>query len=307
MKNRLKKLALIAVLLPGLMFLSAVALARMTNGPSVRDLTVQTTTHPEFAESTDRWPVKATDTFRVISLNIAHGRRTRFHQALIRKKTIRRHLTDIAELLDREQAHIVALQECDGDALWSGSTHQASFLAEDGLFPFFVHGRHVKGMKLDYGTALLSKFQLGHAASVTFRPTPPTFSKGFVIATVIIPLADSVREVDVVSVHLDFSRRTNRSEQVERMIKELAGHDRPLIVTGDLNSEWNWKDSAVQRLVKGLKLKAFEPRDAMPTSLATGHRLDWILISGDMDFVRYEVLPDRVSDHQPLLAELRFR
>jgi endonuclease/exonuclease/phosphatase (EEP) superfamily protein YafD len=59
--------------------------------------------------------------------------------------------------------------------------------------------------------------------------------------------------------------------------------------------------------VKGLQLKAFEPRDTMPTFLATGHRLDWILISGDMDFVRYEVLPDRVSDHQPLLAELSFR
>ena len=202
---------------------------------------------------------------------------------------------------------MVGLQECDGEALWSGNTHQASFLAEDGLFPFFVHGRHVKGMKLDYGTALLSEFQLHRAASVTFRPTPPTFSKGFVISTARIPLRGVFREVDVISVHLDFSRRRHRSHQVERLILELADRTRPLIVMGDFNCEWDWKDSAVQRLVNGLKLEAFDPLTETPTFLSTGHRLDWILISDDLEFVRYEVLPDRVSDHQPVLAELRLR
>jgi hypothetical protein len=126
MKKRLKKLALIAVLLPGLMFLSAVALARMTNGPTVRDLKIQTIQETPSVPPTDR---DALDTFRVISLNIVHGRRTRLHQALVRNKTIRRNLADIAELLAREQAHIVALQKCDGEALWSGNTHQASSLA----------------------------------------------------------------------------------------------------------------------------------------------------------------------------------
>lgn len=293
---------MISVLLPGLMFLSAVALARMTNGPTVRDLNIQTI--QKSAQPTGR---DAPDTFHVISLNIAHGRRTRLHQALVRNETIRRNLVDIAEMLAREQAHLVALQECDGEAIWSGNTHQASFLAEDGLFPFFVLGRHVKGMKLDYGTALLSEFPLHRAASVTFRPTPPTFSKGFVIATARIPFGETFRDVDVVSVHLDFSRKRHRRRQVERLILELAGRPRPLIVMGDFNCEWDWKDSAVQRLVNGLKLEAFNPLTETPTFLTTGHRLDWILISDDLEFVRYEVLPDRVSDHQPVLAELRFR
>ena len=36
-------------------------------------------------------------------------------------------------------------------------------------------------------------------------------------------------------------------------------------------------------------------------------RLDWILISEELEFVSYQVLPDIVSDHLPLIVEIRQR
>jgi len=34
-------------------------------------------------------------------------------------------------------------------------------------------------------------------------------------------------------------------------------------------------------------------------------RLDWILVSEELDFVRYVTLPDRLSDHLGVVAEVR--
>jgi endonuclease/exonuclease/phosphatase family metal-dependent hydrolase len=36
-------------------------------------------------------------------------------------------------------------------------------------------------------------------------------------------------------------------------------------------------------------------------------RLDWILISEELDFAAYETLPDRLSDHLAVVADLRVR
>ncbi len=36
-------------------------------------------------------------------------------------------------------------------------------------------------------------------------------------------------------------------------------------------------------------------------------RLDWILISPQLAFVSYEVLPDTLSDHRGVVSEIRMR
>ena len=74
---------------------------------------------------------------------------------------------------------------------------------------------------------------------------------------------------------------------------------------GDLNSEWQLQNSSVQFLSQELALSAYSPeRTDLDTFPAFGERLDWILISPELQFRSYRVLPDVVSDHRGVVAEL---
>ena len=42
--------------------------------------------------------------------------------------------------------------------------------------------------------------------------------------------------------------------------------------------------------------------DDLATYPSSGRRLDWVLISEDLEFLRHEVLPQVVSDHQAVAA-----
>ncbi|MGH7338345.1 MAG: endonuclease/exonuclease/phosphatase family protein, partial [Myxococcota bacterium] len=57
---------------------------------------------------------------RLLTLNVAHARRQARHQALLAEPALRRNLQAIAQVLRREAADVVALQEADGPSAWSG-------------------------------------------------------------------------------------------------------------------------------------------------------------------------------------------
>ncbi|MHC4333503.1 MAG: endonuclease/exonuclease/phosphatase family protein [Planctomycetota bacterium] len=217
---------------------------------------------------------------KVMTLNVAHGRGDGPNQVLQKGKAIKMNLDQIGAVL-------------------------SSYLAEKAGFAYSVRAEHVKGMNISYGTGLLSTPALREPLSVTFDPSPPTFSKGFTVATVDWP-GEPNMEVDVVSVHLDFSRKSVRARQVEDMIERLSSRGRPLIVMGDFNSEWRSSKSAVRALAERFNLKAYQPASPrMDTFPLLGMRMDWVLISADLEFVTYQVLPDVISDHYAVLCEVR--
>ena len=78
---------------------------------------------------------------------------------------------------------------------------------------------------------------------------------------------------------------------------------------GDLNSHWEQKSSHVRSLADALDLQAFLPeQNGLGTYKgAMGKRLDWILISQELAFEAYEVLPDIVADHLAVFAEISYR
>jgi endonuclease/exonuclease/phosphatase (EEP) superfamily protein YafD len=51
-------------------------------------------------------------------------------------------------------------------------------------------------------------------------------------------------------------------------------------------------------------LRAFTPTSAEFGTYRRTKRLDWILISEELEFIDYVVLPDIVSDHRALLARI---
>jgi len=255
----------------------------------------------------DLAPAAATERpgrFRVMTLNLAHGRSSGLHQALHGREAILRNLDAVAELLRRERANVVALQEADGPSAWSGMLDHVAHIATRAHYPWSLRGTHVEGPRLTFGTGLVALLEPADALSVTFPPSPPTFSKGFVVAS--FPWdAFAIGRIDVASVHLDFGRESVRRAQVEELIVELGARKSPLVVMGDFNCDWTEEDAPLRRLARGLRLRPYRSDEIGPATFPTrGTRIDWILISSDLEFAEYRTLPDEVSDHLAVVADL---
>jgi len=225
---------------------------------------------------------------------------------LVTGKKTRRNLEDIADLLVRVDAHVIGLQEADAPSGWSGGFDHVEFLAEAAGYPCFEHGHHADSWLYTFGSALLSRFTLTNAESHSFKPSPPTTTKGFVRADVQwnAGTETSAGPVTVISVHLDFSRRKVREAQIAEMKEALAGVETPFVILGDFNADWQTAESIVRGLAEEYDLRAFDPLADGLGTYKKRRRFDWILLSKQLDFVTYEVLPDIVSDHLAIVAEI---
>jgi endonuclease/exonuclease/phosphatase family metal-dependent hydrolase len=144
----------------------------------------------------------------------------------------------------------------------------------------------------------------------TFSPTPPTFNKGFLLSNINWTQnteAGSVVPVDIISVHLDFSRHRVREEQIAEMSQALSNRNNPAVILGDFNSEWFAEESVIKRLAESNTLSVYKPHADDLHTYNSGYRYDWILISKDLEFVSYKVLPDIISDHLAVLAEIKLK
>ena len=304
-RKKLKRLAAAALLLLLLLILAvgaAYAVTYFLRGERESQPRISRTSHSASAAPSAR------RTLKVMALNLAHGRRDGAHQLLQSAATISSNLDEVARVLSRVSPDVVGLQEADGASFWSGGFDHVDYLAERSNFLYFARAEHVKGPKLSYGTALLSTLPLEKARSVTFAPSPPTPSKGFLVATLGWPVATGgTRKVDVVSVHLDFSRQSVRERQVDEIIQKMSPRQRPLIVAGDFNCAWTSEESTLRTLARKLDLKTFRPEAPdLNTFPSSPRRLDWILISDELEFRTCEVLPDILSDHLAVVAEIAF-
>ena len=241
----------------------------------------------------------------VSTLNIAHGRGPSLNQMLIGTQQIKRNLDAAGRLLVSEGVSVVALQELDVDSLWAGRFNHAARLMEATKLNCAVLGLHAETWLYRFGTGLLSELQLTEPRAISFEPTPPTTTKGFVSATLLWRHGDEIRPVRLVSVHLDFSRKGARRRQLADIIEAVNRSPIPIILMGDFNEQWRPDDSVVRRLTEEAGMTAYQPQSDRLASYKTS-RLDWILISKELEFVTYRTLQDEVSDHRLVVAELRW-
>jgi endonuclease/exonuclease/phosphatase family metal-dependent hydrolase len=243
-------------------------------------------------------------TMRIMTLNLAHGRKDKAHQVLQSTEMIRGNLEDVATVIRRENPALVAMQEADGPCAWSGNFDHVQYLAYKSNYAYSLRGEHIKYVGHSYGTALLSQLPLFNTDSIRFDPSGATPRKGFVVATFKWP-HPPYPQVDVISLHLDFALRNVRRRQVELLVNTVIRRHRPVIIMGDFNAQWRSSESTLNYLVHRLNLRVHRPGD---TSLAsyrsTKRRLDWIFVSRNIHFADYEVLPDVLSDHKSLAANL---
>lgn len=274
-------------------------LVACTTGPSKEHLLVQ---------SAAAEPVFSGKTLKVMTLNIAHGRKDGLNQLLLADGVIHSNLQDIAAVLNRTGPDIVALQEADGPSRWSGNFDHVAELAEQTDFPAYLRSSHASGRLFSYGTALLSRKPFTDTLHHIFQASPPTLNKGFTLGQIAWqPNRDSKDSLflDIVSVHLDFSRKKVREQQIAEIGEILSKRQNPLVILGDFNSDWFSEEPVVRRLVESGRLQVYQPEAKdLATYYTSGRRLDWILVSEELEFKSYRVLPDILSDHAAVVAEI---
>jgi len=254
---------------------------------------------------------------RLLTLNVAHGRKLATHQALLSPLTVRRNLEEIGALLRESRADVVALQEADGPSAWSGNFDHVELLKQ-----LCEHAACFRGVHNDFnlgraslasGTALISRFPLKSPHSLRFGSSWRD-TKGFVLATVGVEAWGGV-ELDIVSLHLEPFNPVIRRQQVRQLTDALrerraqSGENqmrRPLVVLGDFNCSWSDEARQLRPLARELGLRAYQPHRRAPTypSRRPWRRLDWILVSAELEFAGYRTLPNPVSDHLGVIAEL---
>ena len=61
----------------------------------------------------------------IATLNIAHARKDARNQLFVRGERFRANLLELAALMDRAEADVIALQEADAPSRWSGPKRSA--------------------------------------------------------------------------------------------------------------------------------------------------------------------------------------
>jgi len=244
-------------------------------------------------------------TIKVLTLNVAHARKHWLQQLTRQKNPVEKNLMAISKVFLREKADVIAMQEVDSSSRGPAHFDHVAYLAHHAKYPNLVKGKHGKRMFVTYGTALISKFALHRSRSFKFYRTPLRFPKGFVVSTIHVP-GDPVLEIDLVSLHLEPIRKTIRLQQVMELVGLLKYDNNPIIIMGDFNCSWAYRDSTLHSLVDLLDLKAHKPNHrGFITFPQFKKRYDWILISQELSFKSYRVLDDHLSDHLAVVAEVQ--
>lgn len=274
-------------------------------------LTACSATQPEVItqiQTATQAPAYTTKTLKLMTLNLAHGRKDSMNQLFLTKAEIRNNLEDIAALLNRLGIDIVALQEADAASRWSGNFDHVALFAQQAGFAAKIHTTHASSWLFSYGTALLSRLPFTASLQHTFQPSPPTLNKGFTLGQIAWSPSDNADKsilLDIVSVHLDFSRKSVRERQTAELKNTISDRGHPMIILGDFNSDWFADEKVIRALTEKNRFHVYRPeaRD-LGTYNSSNRRLDWILISKQLEFKSLTILPEIVSDHFAVVAEI---
>lgn len=250
--------------------------------------------------------------FRLVTLNIAHGRGLNPIQGTTTAERLRRNLRRIAALLRRINPDVVALQEIDQSSVWAGNFDQLDYLlghTELKYSVFGVHNRREGRLNLAYGNAILSRYPIVSSETVAFG-NRPIGEKGFIFAEVDIPGG----HLPLVNLHLHYRSRAKRFDQLKQLIDFLrdkrdahaAEWDMLPIVCGDFNTPQGKADvtTALQEHLESLAHYTLHPRRGRTfPSLLPVRLLDFVYLPPRARRPKSRVLRSLVSDHRPVLVD----
>lgn len=269
-------------------------------------------------------------TLRVLSYNIAHGRgaevsghwTTNWQSRAVVEERLER----IAAFLRAEDADVVVLNEVDFSCFWNGHLDQAEFLRQRAGYTHLVRQPNVDMralfLELRFGNAILSKYPILKAerlrcAGYSSVETALAGHKETCIAWIGLGKGRAVR---VAAVHWEPRAREIRQESARALVAALESEDTPLIAAGDFNCTRypfpGSKKAADGRTCLDLYLQesggVTRPESTPRPEEMTFHALnpmrviDWIVIPRGWRFLAQRVLTPKLSDHRPVVADLRW-
>ena len=213
----------------------------------------------------------------------------------------------IADLIKREQADIVALQEVDkGVQRTARRDCPAELAALTGMTCVFSNNFHFQGG--EYGNAVLTRFPIKRWTNRHYQMLRPGEQRGLLQ----VELDVHGRELVFLNTHIDYrpdddERLLNAAEMLE-VIQAYRGQ--PIILCGDFNdtpgSRTHQKLAqafadtwAAAGTADGFTIPAEQPRK----------RIDyiWLAKESPIDVLRLWVPQSEASDHLPVVGEFRLR
>lgn len=279
-----------------------------------------------FSTALDSAATEQPESLRIACFNIAHGRGlTSSNWEGGDRKTRRGRLAEIFELLDELDADIVVLNEVDFDASWSGHVNQAELLAMHSGYPYRVEQTNldfrVLGWTWRFGNAVLSKYPITNAQLIDL----PGYSawESILVGKKRAALCEvrvGERTLRVMAAHLSHRSESVRVQSAEMIVKLATAGNASTIVAGDLNSTppdypQSESDEAGRNAIVVLDESELFRRE--PATLPLRNELltfpaeqptrviDWVLIPRAWQFVDYRAVPTTLSDHRPVVAEIR--
>ena len=152
-----------------------------------------------------------------------------------------------------------------------------------------------------YGTAILSKFPIVSSRN-TLLPRPEGGEQRGLLEAVIRANKTRVR---IANTHLQHTSATERSAQVARILELLEAADEPTVLVGDLNAtpEAAELQPLFTRFDDAWPLGGQGDGFTIPAE-APDRRIDYVLVTPEIDVRSAEVRSTLASDHLPVTAKL---
>jgi endonuclease/exonuclease/phosphatase family metal-dependent hydrolase len=236
-------------------------------------------------------------TFRVMTYNIHHG------EGVDGKVDLQR----IADLIKREQADIVALQEVDkGTERTARRDFPAELAALTGMSCVFSNNFHYQGG--EYGNAVLTRFPVKRWTNRHYKMIRPGEQRG--LLQVVLDVHG--HELVFMDTHIDYrpddTERLSNAGELLQAIEPFRG--RPIILCGDFNDTPGSRthQKIAQAFVDAWMAAGAGDGFTIPAE-GPRKRIDYIWTSTDpsIEALRVWVPESKASDHLPVAGEFRLR
>jgi endonuclease/exonuclease/phosphatase family metal-dependent hydrolase len=204
-------------------------------------------------------------------------------------------LDRVVEVLQREDADIIALQEVDRYNPRSHFKDQVKHLAE-ALNMHYSFAPTLRLTWMEYGNAVLSRYPV---VSSSWVPLPGKGEPRIMMTTT---LSIQGMELDIVNVHLGVKTK-ERESQFLTLHREIKERHRPTILLGDFNMGL---EEPAMRSLQGT-LYTYPLDESTGGTVLGGGQIDHIFANFPMVPERIYSIDNDASDHKPVLAELSWR
>ncbi len=196
-------------------------------------------------------------------------------------------INNIISFLKNEKPDIIGIQEINENNIRG---YQVTKLQQ--ALNYQVHfGSHVTIGNGSYGIATFSRYPIIDHSNILL----PSLKEQRGLLDTIALINDC--NLHIINTHLSLNS-LERAKQLLRIREYINSLNEPFILVGDFNAMIEEIDDLLIDTAKRTK------KEHLPTMMLYKKRIDYIFVSKDFNILNYNVLPVKMSDHYPVVADL---